>query len=91
MTFAVGSEHKAVAFKDIRIGETFIDTDRTAFFEDEILMRINLSGGGCEVDLDPDLNYEGAAINLTNGELYGYYADDKVCKVECSKINVKYI
>lgn len=91
MTFTVGSEHKMVNFKDIRIDETFIDGDRSAFFEDEILMRVSPIGGGCDVTFDADLNYEGAAVNLTNGELYSYYADDKVYKVECDKINVKYI
>lgn len=91
MTFTVGSEYEAVNFKDIRIGETFIDGDRSAFFEDEILMRVSLIGSGCDVTLDADLNYEGAAINLTTGDIYSYYADDKVYKVECDKINVRFI
>ena len=91
MKFTVNSDHKAVTFKDIGIGETFIDDDRTAFEEDEILMRIGLEGGGCNVVFDDVFEYEGVAVNLTTGEIFSYYANDKVYKVACCPINVKYI
>ena len=91
MKFTVNSDHKAVTFKDIRIGETFIDDDRTAFEEDEILMRVGLEGGGCNVVFDDVFKYEGVAVNLTTGEIFSYYANDKVYKVACCPINVKYI
>lgn len=91
MKFTVHSEHKAVAFKDIRIGETFIDDDKTAFNEDEILMRVALGGGGCRVVFDDDCEYVGAAVNLTTGEIFSYFSNEKVYKVACCPINVKYI
>lgn len=91
MKFTVKSDHKVVTFKDVYIGETFIDDDRTAFDEDEILMRVDLNGGGCNIVLDDDSTFEGAAVNLTTGEIFGYYANDKVYKVACCPINVKYI
>lgn len=91
MKFTVNSEHKAVAFNDIHVGETFIDDDKTAFNEDEILMRVGLGGGGCSVVFDDDSEYEGAAVNLTTGEIFSYYGNEKVYRVVCCPINVKYI
>jgi len=91
MKFTVETSNKTVFFEDIKVGETFIDADRAAFFEDEILMRIATSGGDCEVDFDPDYNYVGAAINLTTGDIYAYHDDNEVYRVECGPILVKYL
>ena len=66
-------------FKDLAYGETFTDDN---FGDGTVLMRIEIRD--CDYSIEFDEPYDGAAINLNNGVVYGYNPDEPVTPVSCS-------
>ena len=65
-------------FKDLAYGETFTDDN---FGDGTVLMRIEIRD--CDYSIEFDEPYDGAAINLNNGVVYGYNPDEPVIPVSC--------
>lgn len=69
-------ENPNAIFGDLKMGETFWATDGW-FDKDEIFMVIE-----CDYGLGAGEGFDGYAINLKTGELYGFDNDDKIIKYD---------
>jgi len=90
MTFEFDTTNKTTAFVNLPCGATF--TDRIAFDDDRVLMKISMDGYDCEIKPDDDIkdeSYCGAAVDLEEGDVYLYKPEAKVVRVNC-KVIVSY-
>lgn len=86
MEIEIKNEEKEYTFKDLRIGDTFSDCEDVG--PGDIYMYVeNEYGLGSSVNnCDDDGDFDGYAVNLGSGFLYGFHRTDVIYKlrVKCT-------